>query len=136
MPSVKRQLSRPASDLPRPRSALVIATAAYADAQLARLRSPAGGVDDLVSVLGNPEIGGFAVTTLTDPAEAEMRLGITRFLATRTPDETVLLYLSCHAIRGRIHRYLAAADTLLGSPLALAVRVADVLAELGRCPAR
>lgn len=136
MPSVNRQLSRPASDLPRPRSALVIAANAYADGQLAGLRSPASGVDDLISVLGNPEIGGFAVTTLTDPAESQLRLGITRFLTTRTPDETVLLYLSCHAIQGRMHLYLAAADTRLGAPLAVAVRVADVLTELNRCEAR
>jgi WD40 repeat protein len=46
-----------------------------------------------------------------------MRLGITRFLATRAEDETVLVYLSCHGIQDRKHLYFAAADTRLVSAL-------------------
>src|SRR3974377_1681524 len=100
MPSVDRQLSGPAPGLPRPRSALVIATAAYADARLARLRQPARAADALVPALSSPEIG------RRSP----------RFLATRAENETVLVYLSCHGIQDRKHLYFAAADTRLGPP--------------------
>ena len=83
------------------RSALLITTAAYADTQLLWLRPPVSGAQDLAAALADPKAGGFAVEMLADGTETEARLAIQRFLADRSPDETVLLYLACHAIRDR-----------------------------------
>jgi len=121
--------------LPGGRSALLITTAAYADAQLGWLRPPVSGAHDLAAALADPRAGGFAVETLTDGTEAEIRLAVARFLAGRSRDETVLVYLACHAIRDRARLYFAAADTWLRYPQRSAVPAAAVLSELDLCAA-
>ena len=125
----------PAAGLPGGRSALLITTAAYADAQLAWLRPPVSGAHDLAAALADPRAGGFAVDMLTDGTETEIRLAVGRFLAGRSPQDTVLLYLSCHAIRDRARLYFAATDTWLRYPQRSALPVAAVLGELDRCGA-
>ena len=125
----------PPVGLPGGRSALLITTAAYADAQLAWLRPPVSGAHDLAAALADPRAGGFAVDMLTDGTETEIRLAIARFLSGRTPEETVLLYLSCHAIRDRARLYFAATDTWLRYPQRSALPAAAVLGELDRCGA-
>src|SRR3984885_15032700 len=121
--------------LPGGRSALLITTAAYADAQLAWLRPPVSGAHDLAAALADPRAGGFAVDMLTDGTETEIRLAVGRFLAGRSPQDTVLLYLSCHAIRDRARLYFAATDTWLRYPQRSALPAAAVLGELDRCGA-
>jgi hypothetical protein len=121
--------------LPGGRSALLISTAAYADAQLAWLRPPVSGAADLAAALANPRAGGFAVDTLTDGTEAEIRLAVSRFLSGRSRDETVVIYLACHAIRDRARLYFAATDTWLRYPQRSAVSAAAVLSELDLCGA-
>src|SRR5580693_2844138 len=121
--------------LPGGRSALLITTAAYADAQLAWLRPPVSGAHDLAAALADPRAGGFAVDMLTDGTETEIRLAVGRFLAGRSPQDTVLLYLSCHAIRDRARLYFAATDTWLRYPQRSALPAAVVLGELDRCAA-
>jgi hypothetical protein len=121
--------------LPGGRSALLVTTAAYADAQLAWLRPPVSGAADLGEALAGPRSGGFAVDTLADGTEAEIRLAIARFLSGRSRDETVLVYLSCHAIRDRARLYFAATDTWLRYPQRSAVSAAAVLSELDLCGA-
>jgi Caspase domain/WD domain, G-beta repeat len=126
----------PASpNVPGGRSALLITTAAYADAQLAWLRPPVSGAADLAGALADPRAGGFAVDVLADGTETEIRLAIARFLSGRSRDETVLVYLSCHAIRDRARLYFAATDTWLRYPQRSAVSAAAVLSELDRCGA-
>ena len=125
----------PALGLPGGRSALLITTAAYADGQLAWLRPPVSGAPDLAAALADPRTGGFAVDMLADGTETEIRLGIARFLTGRSPDETVLVYLSCHAIRDRTRLYFAATDTWLRYPQRSALPAAAVLSELDRCGA-
>src|SRR5580704_9694920 len=125
----------PVAGLPGSRSALLITTAAYADAQLAWLRPPVSGAHDLAAALADPRAGGFAVDMLTDGTETEIRLAIARFLTGRSPDETVLVYLSCHAIRDRTRLYFAATDTWLRYPQRSALPAAAVLGELDRCGA-
>jgi hypothetical protein len=120
---------------PGGRSALLITTAAYADAQLAWLRPPVSGAADLAEALADPRAGGFEVDMLNDGTETEIRLAIARFLSGRSRDETVLVYLSCHAIRDRVRLYLAAADTWLRYPQRSAVPAAAVLSELDLCGA-
>jgi hypothetical protein len=121
--------------LPGGRSALLITTAAYADAQLAWLRPPVSGAHDLAAALADPRAGGFAVDMLTDGTETEIRLAVARFLSGRSPDDTVLLYLACHAIRDRARLYFAATDTWLRYPQRSALAAAAVLGELDRCAA-
>src|SRR3984885_12876375 len=125
----------PVVGLPGGRSALLITTAAYADAQLAWLRPPVSGAHDLAAALADPRAGGFAVDMLTDGTETEIRLAVGRFLAGRSPQDTVLLYLSCHAIRDRARLYFAATDTWLRYPQRSALPAAAVLGELDRCAA-
>jgi len=125
----------PVVGLPGGRSALLITTAAYADAQLAWLRPPVSGAHDLAAALTDPRAGGFSVDMLTDGTETEIRLAIGRFLSGRSPDETVLLYLACHAIRDRARLYFAATDTWLRYPQRSALPASVVLGELDRCGA-
>jgi uncharacterized caspase-like protein len=125
----------PAVGLPGGRSALLITTAAYADAQLAWLRPPVSGAHDLAAALADPRAGGFAVDMLTDGTETEIRLAIARFLSGRSPEDTVLLYLSCHAIRDRARLYFAATDTWLRYPQRSALPATAVMSELDRCGA-
>jgi hypothetical protein len=128
----------PAADLPPgARLALVVATATYDDAGLRRLRSPAQDVGELAQVLADPDIGGFAVTTVIDQPVQQIRLAIAEFLAGRSPQDLVLVYLSCHGLLDARRRlYFAATDTrkdLLG---ATAVESAWVLDQLESCRAR
>lgn len=103
----------PAPELaPGPRSALVIATGAYADERLGGLRAPAQDAGDLAAVLGDPRIGGFAVTVLQDRGVHELRMSVERFPAGREPKEIVAVYVSCHGVLSPRRRlYFAAADT-------------------------
>jgi Caspase domain/WD domain, G-beta repeat len=117
------------------RSALLITTAAYADTQLLWLRPPVSGALDLAAALEDPRAGGFAVEALSDGTETEMRLAVARFLSGRSADETVVVYLSCHAIRDRSRLYFAATDTWLRYPQRSALPASVVLGELDLCGA-
>jgi WD domain, G-beta repeat len=117
------------------RSALLITTAAYADTQLLWLRPPVSGAHDLAAALADPRAGGFAVDMLADGTETEARLAIQRFLAGRSADETVVLYLACHAIRDRARLYFAATDTWLRYPQRSALPASAVMGELDLCGA-
>jgi hypothetical protein len=117
------------------RSALLVATAAYADPQFARLRQPVSGVAALASALGSAQAGGFDTDVLADGSQAEIQLAVARFLAGRGADETVLLYLSCHAVKDRAQTYFASANTVFRYPQRSAVPVQAVTAELARCGA-
>jgi WD40 repeat protein len=137
MPSADEPVFVPAPELPAgPRSALVIATAAYGDAQLRQLRSPVKDAEDLAAVLADPAIGGFTVTRLLDQTESRIRREIAMFLHDRGEDETVLVYLSCHGIQDARGRLLfAAADTDTRYPHASAVRSTELLDEFDECAA-
>jgi glucose/arabinose dehydrogenase len=131
-------VSRPVADdrAAGRRSALVVSVAAYADPQLAWLRPPVtGDAASLAAALSEPQAGGYAVDSLANGTETEVRLAITRFLGGRSADETVLLYLSCHAIKDRARLYFAAADTWLRYPRGSAVPAGSVVDELARCGA-
>jgi hypothetical protein len=124
-----------APDLPPgQRSALIIATASYADARLRQLRSPVRDAEVLAAVLADPEIGNFTVSQLIDQPEWRIRREIAGFLHGRDPEETVLIYVSCHGIqdeRGKL--YFAATDTDLELHYATAIRASDLLVELDDC---
>jgi hypothetical protein len=93
------------------------------------------GADGLATALGSPAAGGFTVTALADGTDSEIRLGVTSFLAGRSVSETVLVYLSCHAIRDRARLYFAAGNTVLRYPSGSALPAEWVVQELDRCGA-
>ena len=130
--------TRPAPDLPAgPRAALVVATSSYEDPELDQLRAPARDAEELVEVLANQDIAGFAVTSLINQAEPRIRRAIGAFLANRDSNDLVLVYLSCHGLldtRGRL--YFAAADTAKAQLGSTALESAWLLDQLDECRAR
>lgn len=130
--------TRPAPELPRERRlALVIATEAYEDPSLRRLRSPGRDAEDLRGVLADPGIGGFTVTSVKDGTAHEVRVAVGDFLADRSPEDLVLVYLSCHGLVDLRRRlYFAARDTTKGRLAATGVEAQWLLAQLEDCRAR
>jgi thioredoxin len=127
-----------APDLPPgPRLALVVATANYADAELTQLRATAQDAADMAEVLADPEIGGFTVTTVIDESAHQVRLAIEDFLADRSTEDLLLVYLSCHGLLDAWRRlYFAAADTRKARLGATGVESAWIVDELEHCRAR
>jgi WD40 repeat protein len=128
----------PAADpLSGSRLALVVATGTYADLGLRRLRAPARDAEDLAQVLADPDIGGFAVTTVIDQSAHQIRLAVEDFLAGRGTGDLLLVYLSCHGLLDARRRlYFAAADTRKDRLGSTGVESAWVLDQLEHCRAR
>src|SRR5215475_8699290 len=94
------------------RLALLVATSAYSDPDLRQLRSPGHDADQLAAVLRDPQIGGFDVQVLINPASGQVQEEIEDFCADRHRDDQLLIYLSCHGVldsNGRL--YYTAANT-------------------------
>jgi nucleoside phosphorylase len=114
-----------------------VATGTYGDERLAPLHAAARDAAGLAGVLGDPQVGGFEVAQLHDRGVQELRLAVTAFLADRSPDETVLVYLSCHGIlTARRRLYFAAADTDEDQLAATGLDSRWVIECLDECPAR
>jgi hypothetical protein len=94
------------------RYALIVANGDYDDPKLRQLRAPAADAQALARVLGDPEIGGFEVSLVTDEPDHILKRKVNRFLANRRRDDTLLLHFSCHGLKddsGRL--FFAARDT-------------------------
>ncbi len=119
------------------RVALVVAVTDYVDASLRRLRAPAGDAADLRDLLADPEIGGFTVTSVVNEKAQQIRLAIEDFLAERSPDDVLLVYLSCHGLVDLRRRlYFAARDTIKNRLAASGVEAHWLLEQLEDCRAR
>lgn len=119
------------------RFALLLAVSQYADPMLSRLRSPAADAVALRDLLADPEVGGFAVTSVFDEKAQAMRLAVEEFLTDRRPDDVVLVYLSCHGlVDGRRRLYFAARDTLKSRLASSGVEAHWLLEQLEDCRAR
>jgi hypothetical protein len=119
------------------RFALLMAVSQYADPALSRLRSPAADAVALRDLLADPEIGGFAVTSVFDEKAQAIRLAVEEFLTDRRPDDVVLVYLSCHGLVDLRRRlYFAARDTLKSRLAASGVEAHWLLDQLEDCRAR
>ena len=119
------------------RFALLLAVSQYADPTLSRLRSPAADAVALRDLLADPEVGGFAVTSVFDEKAQAMRLAVEEFLTDRRPDDVVLVYLSCHGLVDLRRRlYFAARDTLKNRLAASGVEAHWLLDQLEDCRAR
>jgi hypothetical protein len=94
------------------RHALVVATARYGDPKLQQLRAPAADAEELANVLGDSEKGDFDVEVVVDETHAHLTRAIARFFRDRSPQDLLLLHLSCHGVKDEDGElYLAASDT-------------------------
>jgi Caspase domain len=115
------------------RYALIVATDAYADEKLCRLRAPAHDADALAKVLRDPDIGDFEVTLLANEPESVLRRRIASFFGERARDDLLLLHFSCHGLKddsGQL--YFAAADTEVDHLDASAVSAEFVSRQMAR----
>jgi hypothetical protein len=95
------------------RHALVVATSRYRDSELRRLAAPGNDAAAFAKVLADPEIGGFEVRTAADKDRQVVETEIEELFASRSPDDTVLLYFSGHGLKDDAgNLYLAARNTI------------------------
>lgn len=119
------------------RFALVIATGAYTDPALAKLRAPGRDASDLAAVLEDAAIGGFEVETVLNAPLESLRRRIAQFCAQVGPGDLALVYLSCHGVlddRGRL--YYATSDTDRSLLSATAVASGWLMEQLEDCRSR
>ncbi|GAA0994545.1 hypothetical protein GCM10009555_087240 [Acrocarpospora macrocephala] len=109
----------------------------YADPAFSGLRAPAEDAVNLADVLGDPEIGGFSVSSLVDRSAQDIRRSIDDLLSSCGLDDLLLLYLSCHGVldaRGRL--YFAATDTHKSHLASTGIESSWLLDQLDECRAR
>ena len=104
---------------------------------LRQLRAPADDAAELGTVLGDPELGDFPVTTVTDGRAHEIRIAVEEFLSEQRPGDLSLVYLSCHGLMDARRRlYFAATDTLKDRLAATGIEARWLLDQLEECRAR
>ena len=130
-------MANPSAALGDRRFALLVAVGQYVDPALSRLRAPAVDAVTLRDLLADPEVGGFDVTSVFDERAHALRLAVEDFLADRSPDDIVLVYLSCHGLVDLRRRlYFAARDTLKHRLASSGVEAHWLLDQLEDCRAR
>jgi DNA-binding beta-propeller fold protein YncE len=108
--------------VPGQRKALIVASDAYTDPGLKRLRAPASDARALAAVLHDPEIGGFDARTLLNEPAHEVNLALEEFFADRLPSDLLLVHFSCHGVKDEDGElYFAMANTQLRRLRATAV---------------
>ncbi len=91
---------------------MLIATDTYDDPEFTGLVAPAGDADALAEVLGDPGVGQFEVTVVSNGTAEEIERSVKTFLSESEPDDVVLVYFSCHGVKNVQNRYyLAARDS-------------------------
>lgn len=118
------------------RSALLIGTDSYENADLPPLSAPASDIERLARVLRDPEIGDFdEVAVMINRPSNELAEAIEDLAAGKTPDDLILLYLSCHGLKdprhGRLH--FAAVNTKINRLGATSISASWVNDQLGNC---
>jgi hypothetical protein len=81
------------------RRALLVASYEFADPGLQALRAPAHDVAQLGAVLGDPEIGGFDVTTVVNGTAPVINEAVETFFTDSRSDDLLLIYYSGHGVR-------------------------------------
>ncbi|MFF2524867.1 type VII secretion protein EccCb [Streptomyces liangshanensis] len=120
------------------RVALLVATTDYIDSGLRRLRSPASDARRLGALLEDPAIGYFdRVVPLVNDSKAEIEEHIERTLRDLGPNDTLLLYVSCHGIRDKHGRlFFTTLRTKRDLPESTAISARFVEEQMSRCRAR
>jgi hypothetical protein len=94
------------------RFALIIGASKYKDPTLSQLKSPEADVITLASVLSDPKLGNFQVSTAINQPINELRRQIALFFRNKSKDDLLLLYFSGHGIRDdEGNLFLATSDT-------------------------
>ena len=89
------------------------------------------------AILRDPEYGGFEVSEVLDKSKSEIEEALDHFLSERLPEETLVVYLSCHGLqtkRGEL--YFAAANTNIAAIPATALEARWLTDRLDECRAR
>jgi hypothetical protein len=76
------------------RSALIVSCADGPDRRTAHLQPPAQRAFELARLLRDPALGGFEVSLLVAPTAPALQAELTRFLADRAPQDTVVVHLA------------------------------------------
>lgn len=94
------------------RDALIVATGEYENPEFARLPGPTEDAEALNKVLGDPEIGDFAVQVVRDEDAHVIRERVEDFFSDNHPDDVLLLHFSCHGVKADSGQlYFAARNT-------------------------
>lgn len=118
------------------RAALVIAISSYLDPTFRRLRAPSNDAKDLATVLSDPAIGDFQVTSLINPSSQQLKVSVDEHLSQRAPEDLLVVYISGHGIRdirGRL--YFVATDTIHSRLTATGVEALWLMDRLEECAA-
>jgi hypothetical protein len=119
------------------RKALVVATYRYADSGLSQLAAPEHDAEAFASVLQDPEIAGFDVTTLVNQPHHVVGEAIADFYGDCRRDDLTLLYFSGHGLKddeGRLH--LAMTNTRRQALMFTAISAAQLNEAMDACPSR
>jgi hypothetical protein len=97
------------------RRALVVASDAYDAEGLRDLRSPRADATALAAVLGDPQIGDFAVEVVHNEPSHVVQARVEELFAEARPDDLVLLHVACHGLKNETGElFFAARNTRLG----------------------
>jgi hypothetical protein len=81
------------------RKALIVASDEYEQEGLRHLLAPAADAEALGRVLGDPQIGGFAVQVVRNEPAHLIQAQIEDLLSDSLPDDVLLLHFSCHGLK-------------------------------------
>jgi len=119
------------------RYALIVASDTHTDPRLSRLRAPAVDAEELARVLSDPAIGAFGVATSLNEPEHVVRRRLSAFFENRSPDDLLVLHLSCHGVKDEDGRlYFATSDTEVEHLDATSIPADFVNRQMTRCRSR
>jgi Caspase domain len=81
------------------RKALIVANEEYEQEGLRQLLAPAADADQLKQVLGDQQIGDFAVQVVRNEPAHVIQAQIEELFAAGQPDDVLLLHFSCHGLK-------------------------------------
>jgi hypothetical protein len=82
------------------RFALIVAVSDYQDPDFQQLIGPGKDAEALVSVLKNPDIGGYDdVKVIKNESSYKINKEIHAFFSDRKRNDLLLLYFSCHGVK-------------------------------------
>jgi Caspase domain len=81
------------------RKALIVASDEYEQEGLRHLLAPAADAEALGRVLGDPQIGGFAVQVVRNEPAHLIQAQIEDLLSESRPEDVLLLHFSCHGLK-------------------------------------
>src|SRR5829696_7407470 len=119
------------------RKALIVATYDYADAGLRRLAAPEHDAESLATVLEDPQIADFDVTTLVNQPHHVVGEAIADFYSEARREDLTLLYFTGHGLKDDEGRfYLAMANTRRSALMFTAISGAQLNDAMDASPSR